>query len=228
MDTLRGYLSGWTAAHKTLAILAAAMLALGGYALYYVMSQPSMAPAFTGLAYEDSAEIVEQLRADGVPYELASGGSTVLVPEEQVYEARIQAASAGLPASSGGGYGLLDDMGVTSSDFQQSVTYTRAVEGELASTIEAFSVVQFAKVALSIPEETVFSDAQEDATASIFVNAAPGTTITDSQVQSVVQLVSGAVDGLRPENVAVVDGDGGVLGRRGGAGRRQQRRSPGV
>ncbi|WP_246126182.1 flagellar basal-body MS-ring/collar protein FliF [Nesterenkonia populi] len=211
MDAVRQHLAGWSAAQKTLAIIGAAVLALGGYALYHFMSQPSMAPVYTGLAPEDSSEIVEQLRADGVPYELASGGSTVLVPEEQVYEARIQAASAGLPASTRGGYGLLDDMGVTSSDFQQTATYKRALEGELASTVEGFSSVQTAAVILSLPEETVFSDAQQDATASIFMDPAPGTVITDNQVQSVIQLVSGAVDGLQPQNVAVVDADGGML-----------------
>lgn len=211
IDAVRRHLAGWTAAQKTLAVIGAAVLALGGYTLYHFMSQPTMAPVFTGLSAEDSSEIVEQLRADGVPYELASGGSTVLVPEEQVYEARIQAASAGLPESTRGGYGLLDDMGVTSSDFQQNATYKRALEGELAATVEGFSSVRTAAVILSLPEETVFSDTQEDATASIFMDPAPGAVITDNQVQSVIQLVSGAVDGLQPQNVAVVDSEGGTL-----------------
>src|SRR6185312_7220630 len=174
-------------------------------------SKPSYTPLFSGLAAADANTIVEQLRTDGVPYELTNGGGTILVPEQNVYDQRLKAASAGLPSSSTGGYSLLDDMGVTSSEFQQSVTYKRALEGELAKTVEALDGVKMASVKLAIPEETVFVDSKVDPTASIFVETTPGTTLTRDQVQSVVHLASAAVDGLKPENVAVVDAAGTLL-----------------
>ena len=127
----------FTIAQRTIAIIGVAVLVLGGIALTSWLSKPSYTPLFSGLGGEDASTIVDQLQTDGVPYELTEGGGTILVPEESVYDQRIKAASAGLPSSSTGGYSLLDDMGVTSSEFQQSTTYKRALEGELAATVSA-------------------------------------------------------------------------------------------
>jgi len=201
----------FTIAQRTIAIIGVAVLVLGGFALSTYMAQPRMAPLYSGLDPADASAIVEQLRADGVPYELTGGGTSVMVPEAQVYDARLNAAADGLPNASKGGYSLLDDMGVTSSEFQQNVTYKRALEGELAGTIEAIDAVEQASVTLAIPEETVFVDSAQEPTASIFVQQAPGATFGDDQIQSVVHLVAAAVDGLRPENVSLVDAEGTLL-----------------
>ena len=117
---------------------------------------------------------MDQLRTDGVPYQLTDGGATILVPQEKVYDERLKAASAGLPATSTGGYSLLDKMGVTSSEFQQNVTYKRAMEGELGNTIGAMKGVKTASVRLAIPEETVFAAEKKDPTASVFVETQNG------------------------------------------------------
>ncbi|WP_218220612.1 flagellar basal-body MS-ring/collar protein FliF [Nesterenkonia sp. Act20] len=201
----------FTIAQRTIAIIGVAVLVLGGVALSTYMSQPRMAPLYSGLDPADASAIVEQLRTDGVPYELTAGGTSVMVPEAQVYDARLNAAADGLPNASTGGYSLLDDMGVTSSEFQQNVTYKRALEGELAGTIEAIDAVEQASVTLAIPEETVFVDSAQEPTASIFVQEAPGATFGDDQIQSVVHLVAAAVDGLDPENVSLVDAEGTLL-----------------
>lgn len=105
------------------------MLALGIVALSSWLSRPTYTPLFSGMSASDANAVVEQLRSSSVPYELADGGATVLVPEKDVYDQRLAAASAGLPGSSSGGYSLLDKMGVTTSEFQQSVTFKRAIEG---------------------------------------------------------------------------------------------------
>ncbi|GAA1156463.1 flagellar basal-body MS-ring/collar protein FliF [Nesterenkonia sandarakina] len=201
----------FTLAQRTIAIIGIAVLVLGGFALSTAMSQPRMAPLYSGLDPADASAIVEQLRAEGVPYELTAGGTSVMVPEAQVYDARLNAAADGLPNATRGGYSLLDDMGVTSSEFQQSITYKRALEGELAGTIEAIDAVEQASVTLAIPEETVFVDSQQDPTASIFVQQAPGASFGEDQIQSVVHLVASAVDGLKPENVSLVDAEGQLL-----------------
>jgi flagellar M-ring protein FliF len=213
----------FTVAQRTLALLAVAVLVLGGIALASFISRPSMAPLFSGISSADASAIVEQLRADGVSYELTDGGSTVLVPEASVDEQRLKAAAAGLPALDSTGYGLLDTMGVTASEFQQSVTYKRALEGELASTVAALNGVASASVRLAIPEETVFSESKTDPTASVFIQTERGRSLSNDQVQAIVHLTSAAVDGLKPDNVAVVDADGNVLsavgvGATGGAG----------
>lgn len=204
-------LRSFTAGQRTVALIGVAILVLGAVALGTWASKPSFSPLFSGLNAADANTIVEQLRTDGVEYELTNGGGTILVPEADVYDQRLKSAAAGLPSASTGGYSLLDDMGVTSSEFQQSVTYKRALEGELAATVEALDGVQKASVRLAIPEDTVFVDEKKDPTASVFIETESGASLNDDQVQAVVHLTSASIDGMLPTNVAVIDSDGTVL-----------------
>ncbi|MCC3276454.1 MULTISPECIES: flagellar basal-body MS-ring/collar protein FliF [unclassified Arthrobacter] len=201
----------FTLAQKTIAIIGIAVLALGIAMLASWMTKPSYTPLFSGLQAEDANSIVEQLKTDGVPYEVADGGGTIMVPEENVYDQRLKAAGAGLPSESTGGYSLLDEMGVTSSEFQQSVTYKRALEGEIAKTVGAIDGVKNASVQLAIPEDTVFVSEKSDPTASVFVETAKGTTLSADQVSAIVHLTSASVDGMQSTDVAVIDASGTVL-----------------
>ncbi|SFN41927.1 flagellar basal-body MS-ring/collar protein FliF [Mycetocola miduiensis] len=198
-------------AQRTIAILGVAVLALGIFALSAWLMKPAYTPLFSGLSASDASTIVEQLQTNGVDYELANGGATILVPEQNVYAERLTAAAAGLPSSSTGGYSLLDEMGVTSSEFQQSVTYKRALEGELASTISALEGVTTASVRLAIPEETVFVSEKSNPTASVFVETKNGVTLSAEQVQAITHLTSASVDGMNAVDVAVIDAKGTVL-----------------
>jgi flagellar M-ring protein FliF len=204
-------IKGFSIAQRTIAIIGVAVLVMGSIALASWAMKPSYTPLFSGLSGADANAVVEQLRTDGVSYELANGGATVLVPEASVYDERLKAAAAGLPSSSTGGYALLDKMGVTSSEFQQSVTYKRALEGELAKTISAMKGVQTASVQLAIPKDTVFSSEKKDPTASVFVETTAGVTLTTEQVQAIVHLTSASIDGMAPTDVGVIDSRGTVL-----------------
>ena len=201
----------FTVAQRTVAIIGVAVLVLGVSALTMWVSKPAYTPLFTGLSGTDASTIVDQLTADGVSYELADGGASIMVPEADVYSQRIKAAAAGLPSSSTGGYSLLDTMGVTSSEFQQSVTYKRALEGELAQTIGAMNGVQTASVQLAIPEDTVFVSEKRAPTASVFVQSRNGVTLSSDQVQAIVHLTSASIDGMQASDVAVIDSTGTVL-----------------
>jgi len=201
----------FTIAQRTVALIGLAVLVLGAIALGLWITKPSYTPLFSGLSGEDANTLVEQLRADGVAYELSNGGATIMVPEENVYDERLKAAAAGLPSSSTGGYSLLDSIGVTASEFQQDVTYKRAIEGELAKTISALKGVKTASVRLAIPKETVFVSEKNDPTASVFVETQSGVTLTSDQVQAIVHLTSASIDGMAPTDVAVIDSDGSVL-----------------
>ncbi|BDZ45099.1 flagellar basal-body MS-ring/collar protein FliF [Naasia aerilata] len=207
---LLGAIREFTIAQRTLAILAVAVLVLGGIALSAWLTRPTYSPLFSGLSGEDASAIVDQLGKDGVQYELADGGSTIMVPADKVDKERLTAAAAGLPSAGTTGYALLDSMGVTASEFQQDVTYKRAIEGELAKTIEAMSGVKTASVQLAIPKESVFVSQKADPTASVFLETTGGTLSAD-QVQAIVHLTSAAVDGLKAENVSVVDSKGNLL-----------------
>ena len=204
-------LKAFTVGQRTLAIIGVAVLVLGIAALTMWAAKPAYTPLFSGLSGTDANTIVEQLQADGISYELADGGATVMVPEADVYAQRLKSAAAGLPSDSTGGYSLLDTMGVTSSEFQQSVTYKRALEGELAATIMALDGVQNASVQLAIPEESVFVSEQGSPTASVFVQTSNSVTLSNDQVQAIVHLTSASIEGMLASDVAVVDAAGTVL-----------------
>lgn len=201
----------FSVAQRTLALIGVAVLIVGSIALGAWLTRSTYSPLFTGLGGSDASAIVDQLDANGVPYQLSDGGATIMVPDTEVNGARLNAAAAGLPSLESGGYSLLDKMGVTASEFQQSVTYKRAIEGELASTIGSIDGVSQASVQLAIPEDSVFTSEKNDPTASVFIQTAAGATLTTDQVQAITHLTAAAVDGLTPENVAVISADGTVL-----------------
>ncbi|MET0860811.1 MAG: flagellar basal-body MS-ring/collar protein FliF [Microbacterium sp.] len=215
-DRAKQVVSGFSLAQRTIAVIGIALLAMGAVALITWVTRPQMSPLFTGLSATDASAVVEQLKSAGVGYELTEGGATVLVPDDQVYAQRLAAAASGLPGDSSEGYTLLDEMGVTASEFQQSITYKRAIEGELASTIAAMNGITTASVQLAIPEESVFVAERQKPTASVFVKTQSGSTLGDDQVQAIVHLTSASVAGMSPEDVAVTDQDGRVLSAVGG------------
>jgi flagellar M-ring protein FliF len=202
---------GFSTGQKVIAALALVGVLLGGAAFTRWVGQPTYAPLFSNLAGSDASAIVDQLNSDGVSYQLQDGGQTVLVPKDVVYAERVKLSGAGLPAAEASGYSLLDQQGVTASQFQQQVTYQRALEGELAKTVQAISGVQSAVVHLAIPQKDVFLDQQKQATASVLVSTRPGATLSSDQVQSIVHLVASSIEGMDPTQVTVVDGKGQLL-----------------
>jgi flagellar M-ring protein FliF len=213
-STLRRLLNAlreFTVGQRTIAIIGLAVIAVGAVGLTAWLSQPSYSPLFTSLSSTDASSITQLLKTDNVPYQLADGGASILVPQGQVDAERLKAASAGLPSLSQDGYGLLDKMGVTASEFQQTTTYKRALEGELANTIEAMNGVQTASVKLAIPAQTVFDSEKVKATASVFLRTTGGATLTSSQVQAITHLTASSVDSLSPSDVSVISADGTLL-----------------
>jgi flagellar M-ring protein FliF len=196
---------------KAVTIFAVVGLIVGGILFATWKSQPNYSPLYSNLSAQDAAAVVQQLSDDKVAYKLAAGGSQILVPSDVVYDTRLKMSSAGLPGSSSGGYALLDNEGITTSDFKQQVDFQRAIEGELAKTIEAMDGVAGATVHLAIPKQDVFNDGSKQPTAAVMITTKPGMTLSQSQVQSVVYLVSSGVPELTADNVTVADSTGKVL-----------------
>lgn len=186
-------------------------LLLGGFFFYSWITTPTQAPLFSNLAASDASAIVEQLNAGGTAYTLADGGQTIMVDKDQVYNLRLQMSGKGLPAGKGTGYALLDQQGITTSQFQQQTTYQRALEGELSNTLEALKGVKTAVVHIAMPKDEVFVTDQKKPTASVLLNLAPGTTLTGEQIQAVSNLVSSSIVGMDPGQVTVTDSTGHVL-----------------
>jgi flagellar M-ring protein FliF len=204
--------ASFSSGQKAVTIVAVVALAVGGYFFSTWASQPTYSPLFSNLASTDAAAIVEQLDSDGVQYELKDGGNTILVPQDQVYDLRLKMSGQGLPADTeGGGYSILDNQNVMTSEFMQQVGYRRAMEGELANTIKSIDGVTAATVHLAIPQKDVFSDDKQKASASVLVATGAGKDLGDDQVQAVVHLVASSVEGMEPASVTVVGADGVVL-----------------
>lgn len=201
----------FTPGQKAATIAAALALVVGAVLLASWKSTPAYAPLYTNLAPSDASAIIDKLNASGVPYQLGSAGTEILVPQDKVYATRLTVSAAGLPSSTDSGYTLLDKQGVTASQFQQQVAYQVGLESELSKTIGALNGVTSASVHLAIPQQNVFNDGSQKPTASVLLSTTAGTTLSSSQVQSVVYLVSSSVPGLTADNVTVADANGDVL-----------------
>ena len=186
-------------------------LLLGGFFFYNWITAPTLSPLFSNLASTDASAIVDELNAEGVSYQLADGGSTIMVPNDQVYNLRLTMSGKGLPAGQDTGYSLLDQQGITTSEFQQQVTYQRAVEGELAKTLEAIKGVNTAVVHIALPKDQVFVADQGKPTASVLLDLGAGTQLSGEQISAVTNLVSSSIEGMDPKDVTVADSDGQVL-----------------
>jgi flagellar M-ring protein FliF len=206
----RGFVA-FTPGQKVVTAAAVLALAVGGFAFSSWTSKPSYAPLFTNLAPADASGIIDKLNATKTPYELTANGTSILVPQKDVYTLRLTMSSAGLPSAGGTGYSLLDKEGITTSEFKQHVDFQRALEGELSKTIKSINGVQDAAIHLAMPQQTVFDDGTQKPTGSVLLTTQPGTTLSSGQVQSVVNLVASSVPGLTPDNVSVSDAKGRVL-----------------
>ncbi|MDQ1293680.1 MAG: flagellar M-ring protein FliF [Actinomycetota bacterium] len=207
----RGLMSGFTTGQKAVVAVAIVALIMGAVALSQWATQPSWTPLYSDLSGADANAVVEELNSQGVEHKLADGGGTVLVPQNKVYDLRVALAGKGLPAAEGDSYSVLDEQGMTATDFQQNIAYRRALESELGKTLEAIAGVQTAIVHVAIPEPDVFATQDSKPTSSVLLAMAPGTTLTTEQVRSITHLVSHSVENLTPDNVTVTDGQGRLL-----------------
>src|SRR3954471_11556309 len=178
LERARSTFSTISLGQKVVIGLLLAGLLLGGFFFFRWITAPTQAPLFSNLASADASAIVEELNAQGVAYELADGGQTIMVAKDQVYDLRLAMSGQGLPAGQDTGYALLDEQGITTSEFQQQVTYQRALEGELSNTLEALAGVESAVVHVALPKEDVFATDESEPTASVLVDLKPGASLT--------------------------------------------------
>lgn len=190
--------------------MAGVLVALG-LLLYSWSSTTNFVPLYSGLDNADSGRIVDQLRSQGVPFELTAGGQSISVPEAQVDELRVGFAAQGLPEGGNVGFELFDGNAFTATDFVQRLNFQRGLQGELARTIESFSAVEQARVHIVLPERSLFSADERDATASIVLRMRPGRTLAADEVAGVAHMVSGAVEGLDKSRITIIDTSGSIL-----------------
>ena len=174
-------------------------------------SGKSMVPLYQSLDAQSSAEVVDALKAAGEPYELAADG-TVMVSADRLPEIRMLMAQQGLPGGDGVGLEMLNqDQSLGTSQFIEQARYQRAIETELARSIQTIGAIRAARVHIAQPEKSVFVRDRKTPTASVVVDIKGGSNLGRSQVNGIVHLVASSINDLSPENVSVVDQGGNLL-----------------
>lgn len=174
---------------------------------------------FSNVSNEDGGAIITQLTQMNVPYRFADNGTAILVPEDKVYDLRLRLAQQGLPRGGAVGFELLDNEKFGISQFSEQINYQRALEGELARTIETLGPVKSARIHLAMPKPSLFVREQKSPSASVTLNLEPGRALDDGQINAIVHIVSSAVAGMPPGNVTIVDQAGHLLTRSDTSGR---------
>jgi flagellar M-ring protein FliF len=160
----------------------------------------------------DGAAIVASLQQMNVPYQFTEGGAAIMVPQAMVYETRLKLAGQGLPKAGNVGFELLENQKFGTSQFVERVNYLRGLEGELARSVSSMGQVKSARVHLAVPKPSAFVREQERPTASVILTLYPGRVLDPAQIAAVSRLVSSAVPGMKAQDVAIMDTEGGVLG----------------
>lgn len=204
--------------HKIAIIAGAAGIFLVLALIILFSSQTEWGVLFSQLSEQDAALIINRLKEDGIPYRLEDEGTTILIPKEFVYEKRLFFAAEGIPQNGIVGYEIFDKNNIGLTDFVQKLNYKRALEGELARTIQNFEEIRFARVHIMVPEPTLFIEDEEPATASVVVSLKPGKTLKPEQVEGIAHLLAASVDGLEVQNVKVIDSHGKILSKKQHAG----------
>jgi flagellar M-ring protein FliF len=174
-------------------------------------SKTRMDVLYSELNREDSKKIAVLLEEKKIPYEMSNDGKTISIPEDLVNKWRLEIATLGVNFSGSVGYEVFDNQSFGTTSFVQKVNKQRALEGELIKTIKYIRGVKRARVHLSIPESSPFVSEKKAPTASVVVDLERGVTLTQSEIKGIASLVASSIDGMRNENVVILDDRGKKL-----------------
>ena len=205
--------------------LAAGVVVVAGtlWAFVALLGKADYKPLYSGLSPSDAQSLGRRLADKNIPYELTSDGTGIRVPADQLDKARLDMASEGMPQTGRLGFELFDKPNWSASDFAEKVNYQRALEGELERTIQTIGEIEAARVHLVLPHESLFTEQDHEAKASVVIKLRGGRLGDDAQ-EAIAHLVASAVDNLKPENVTLINADGGtpILARGGGSSNRSR------
>ena len=198
------------ARQKTFLLAAAGATVLLLVIFVRLIGPPDYKPMSTGLEPDEVQALTAQLDADGIPHETSADGKTVSVPADKLDAARMKTAAQGASHSARMGFELFDKMSWGQTEFDQKVTYQRAMEGELEKSIETLGDVESARVHLVMATDSVFLDKQQPAKASVILKLR-GRGLPKESALGIARLVSGAVNDLDPQDVSIIDADSAQL-----------------
>ena len=166
---------------------------------------------YSDLEPAEAGDVIGQLTEQNIPYKLSDGGTTIMVPSDEVYKVRISLASQGLPRSGNIGYSIFDKSNLGMTEFLQNLNFRRALEGELTKTIMQLADVKAARVHIVMPKDRLFREDKQEATASIVLKLRHLGGLSKAQLAGITHLVASSVEGLRPENISIIDYNGELL-----------------
>jgi len=213
MDQLKKLVQSLSGRQQVAILLAAAIVVAAVMSLSHWRRESDFRPLYTSLAAEDAAAVVEKLKQSGVDYRLGENGATVLVPAAKAAESRLALAAAGLPKSGRIGFELFDKNNLGATEFTEHINYHRALEGELERSVMCLGEVEQARVHLTFPKDSIYTEERQPAKASVLVRLKPGAHLAAGNVTAISYLVASAVEGLAPDAVSVVDMRGNLLSR---------------
>ncbi len=192
-------------------LLIAGAVALGLFVFFW-SQKPAYTPLYTGLDAKATAEATDMLRTAQIPFQLDQATGAISVPEENLHDARLKLAGAGLAESGRLGFEMMErDPGFGVSQFVENARYQHALETELVRTITTLRPVRDARVHLAIPKPSAFTRQRKVASASVVLDLRSGAMLERNQVDAIVHLVSSSIPDLAPERVTVVDQSGRML-----------------
>jgi flagellar M-ring protein FliF len=191
---------------------------LGMVAFFFFMSsrlaQPPMGLLFGDLSAQEAGQIVNRLETQGIPHDVRAGGGQVWVPADRALKLRMSFAEQGIPRGGSVGYEIFDKSDqIGATNFVQNLNLVRALEGELARTVAALGPIGAARVHLVMPRRDLFTRERQEPTASVVIKMRDTTTLPRAQVQAIQNLVAGAVPGMKPARVSLIDDKGTLLAR---------------
>jgi flagellar M-ring protein FliF len=178
-----------------------------------IVSRAGYSVLYSGLAPEEAGKVLEKLEQRNIPYRIGAGGGTIMVPTGKVHSARIELASDGLPGSGSIGFEIFDKTVFGMTEFLQKVNYRRALEGELSQTIMQMEEVEGVRVHIVVPENALFKEDQQPATASVVLRGNPARALNQRKIEGIAYLVASSVEGLEPDRVTIIDSRGTLLSR---------------
>jgi len=189
----------------------AASVALGVSVVLWAQ-EPNYQPVVGDMSGYNPQDVTSILSSNNIEYRMDPRSGALLVPADQVYDARLKLAAEGVTDERTIGYELLDqDRGLGTSQFMETISYRRGLEGELARTISSMRTVRSARVHLAMPERSVFVRDAREPTASVFLEVFAGRRLEQEQIASIMNLVAGSVPQMSKANVTVVDQSGNLL-----------------
>ncbi len=209
---MREYWASLSAPRRVGVVAALVVVAVALGAVVYLSPGARYVPVSAGpLPPDEVGAMRARLTTENIPNRLATGGTNLEVPEERYAEAVVALAAGGIPARGGKGYELFDETSLMTTPFVQSVNYQRALQSELARSIMQIESVQSARVLIAKPDPSPFVRDQKQPTASVVLKLKPRAVMNPSTASGIVSLVARSVEGLRPENVTVLDSGGRLL-----------------